>query len=50
MWIQVSPLIGIVLIVAAVLMLLFARGDYATAGVVAIAVLGVINIATARKR
>ena len=42
--------VGIVLIVVAVLMLLFARGDYATAGVVAIAVLGVINIATARKR
>jgi hypothetical protein len=42
--------VGIVLIIAAVLMLVFARGEYATAGIVAIAVLGLISIATARRR
>lgn len=42
--------VGIVLIIAAVLLLVFARGEYATAGIVAIAVLGLISIATARRR
>jgi hypothetical protein len=42
--------VGIVMIIAAVLMLVFARGEYATAGVVAIAVLGLVSIATARRR
>ena len=42
--------VGIVLIIAAILMLVFARGEYATAGIVAIAVLGLISIATARRR
>jgi hypothetical protein len=40
--------VGIVLIVIAILMLLY--GDFATAGAVAIGVLGLISIATSRRK
>ncbi len=43
-------IVGIVLVVIAVLMFLFVKGDYSTAGVIAIGVLGLISIAISRKR
>ena len=43
-------IVGIVFVVIAVLMLLFAKGDYSTAGVMAIFVLGLISIAISRRR
>ncbi|MEK7324988.1 MAG: hypothetical protein AAB217_06995 [Chloroflexota bacterium] len=42
--------IGIVLVVIAVLMFLFAKGDYSTAGAIGIGVLGLISIAISRRR
>jgi hypothetical protein len=42
-------IIGILLVGIAVLMLLFARSTYATAGTIAIAVLGLVSIAISRK-
>ncbi len=43
-------IVGIVLVVVAVLMFVFAKGDYSTAGAVGIGVLGLISIAISRKR
>ena len=43
-------IVGIVLVVIAVLMFVFAMGDYSTAGAVGIGVLGLISIAISRKR
>ena len=43
-------IVGIVLVVIAVLMFVFAKGDYSTAGAVGIGVLGLISIAISRKR
>lgn len=40
-------IVGIVLVVAAILMFLF--GDFSTAGVIAIGLLGLISIATSRR-
>ncbi len=40
-------IVGVVLVVVAILMLLF--GDYATAGVAAVGVVGLISIATSRR-
>ena len=42
-------IIGIILVIIAALMLLFAHYSYATAGVIAIAVLGLVSIAISRK-
>ena len=42
--------IGLVLVAIAVLMVLFLEGDGSTAGVAAIGVLGLISIATSRRR
>jgi hypothetical protein len=48
--IQTSRLIvGLVLIVIAVLLFLFAQGTFSTAGGVALAVLGLISIAISRR-
>jgi hypothetical protein len=46
---QSRLIIGIILVGIAVLMLLFARGTYATAGMIAIAVLGLVSIAISRR-
>ena len=43
-------IVGIVLVVIAVLMFLFAKGDYSTAGAIGIGVLGLISIAISRRR
>jgi cell division protein FtsW (lipid II flippase) len=43
-------IVGIVLVVIAVLMFLFAQGDYSTAGAIGIGVLGLISIAISRRR
>ena len=43
-------IVGIILIVIAVLMFLFVKGDYSTAGAIGIGVLGVICIATSGRR
>lgn len=43
-------IVGVVLVIIAVLMFLFARGDYATAGVIGIGVLGLISIAISGSR
>lgn len=43
-------IVGIILVVIAVLMLLFVKGDYAIAGVIAIGLLGLISIAISRRR
>ena len=43
-------IVGLVLVVAAILMFLFAKGDYSTAGAVAIGVLGLTSIAISRRR
>jgi len=43
-------IVGLVLVVIAVLMFLFARGDYATAGVIAFLLLGLTSIAISRRR
>ena len=43
-------IVGVVLVVAAVLMFLFAKGDYSTAGAVAIGVLGLISMAISRRK
>lgn len=45
---QSRLIIGLILVVVAVL-LFFARTDYATAGAIAIGVLGLISIAISRK-
>jgi len=43
-------IVGIVLVIIAVLMFLFAQGDYSTAGAIGIGVLGLISIAISRRR
>jgi hypothetical protein len=43
-------IVGVVLVVIAVLMFLFLREGYATAGAVAIGVLGLVSIAISRRR
>lgn len=43
-------IVGLVLVVFAALMLEFAPGGYATAGAIGIAVLGLISIATSRRK
>jgi len=43
-------IVGIILVVIAVLMFLFAKGDYSTAGAIGIGVLDLIIIAISRRR
>jgi uncharacterized membrane protein YccC len=43
-------IVGIVLLIIAALMFLFAKGDYSTAGVIGIGLLGLISIAVSRRR
>lgn len=43
-------IVGIILVAIAVLMFLFATGDYSSAGAIAIGVLGLVSIATSRKK
>jgi len=43
-------IIGVVLVIIAVLMFLFAKGDYSTAGAIGIGILGLISIAISRRR
>ena len=43
-------IVGLVLIAAAVLMFVFAKGSYSTAGVIALGVLGLVSIAISRKK
>jgi len=43
-------IVGLILIAAAVLMLVFGRGSYSTAGVIALGVLGLVSIAISRRK
>jgi len=43
-------IVGIVLVVIAALIFLFAKGNYSTAGAIGIGVLGLISIAISRRR
>jgi hypothetical protein len=43
-------IVGLILVVVAVLMFLFTKGDYSTSGAIAIGVLGLISIAISRRR
>ena len=43
-------IVGIILVVIAVLMFLFGKGDYSTAGAIAIGVLGLVSIAISRRK
>jgi hypothetical protein len=43
-------IVGIILIVIAVLMFLFVKGDYSTAGAMGIGVLGLVSIAISRRK
>jgi hypothetical protein len=43
-------IVGIILVAMAVLMFLFAQGDYSTAGAVGIGVLGLVSIAISRRK
>jgi hypothetical protein len=42
--------VGIILVAIAILMLLFAAGNYATVGAIGIGILGLISIAISRRR
>jgi uncharacterized membrane protein len=42
--------VGLLLVVLSALMLLFANGNYPTAGIIGIGVLGLISIAISRKK
>ena len=43
-------IVGLILVIGAALLFLFARGSYAVAGAAAIAVLGLASIATSRRK
>lgn len=43
-------IIGLILVLIAVLMFLFAKGQYSTAGAIGIGLLGLISIAISRKK
>lgn len=43
-------IVGLVLVGAAVLILLFAEGEYSTAGAIGLGVLGIVSIAISRRR
>jgi hypothetical protein len=42
-------IVGIILVATAVLMFLFGKGDYSTAGAIGIGVLGLVSIAISRR-
>jgi len=42
--------VGAILVVIAVLIFLFAKGDYSTAGAIGIGVLGLVSIAISRRK
>jgi len=42
--------VGVILVVIAVLIFLFAKGDYSTAGAIGIGVLGLVSIAISRRK
>ena len=43
-------MVGMILVVMAALVFLFAKGDYATAGVMGIGVIGLASIASSRRK
>ncbi len=43
-------IVGLILVAAAVLIYLFAEGTFSTGGAIAILVLGLVSIATARRK
>lgn len=43
-------IVGLILITAAVLLFVFGKGSYSTAGVVALGVLGLVSIAISRRK
>lgn len=43
-------IVGIILIVIAVLMFLFTRGDYSSTGAIAIGMFGLVSIAVSRRK
>jgi hypothetical protein len=43
-------IVGLILIVIAVLMFLFVKGDYSTAGAIGIGVLGLVSVAISRRK
>lgn len=43
-------IVGLILVVAAVLLLVLGEGTYATAGAVALGVLGLVSVAISRKK
>jgi uncharacterized membrane protein len=43
-------IVGLILIVAAVLMFVFGKGSYSTAGVITLLVLGLVSIAISRRK
>lgn len=46
---QSRLLVGVILVVIAVLIFLFAGGDYSTAGAIGLGILGLISIAISRR-
>jgi O-antigen ligase len=48
-WNKSRFIVGLVLVVIAGLMFLFAKGTYSTAGAIAIGVLGLVSIAISRR-
>jgi hypothetical protein len=43
-------IVGLILVVIAVLMFLFVKGDYSTTGAVGIAIIGLVSIAISRRK
>ena len=43
-------IVGIILVATAVLMLLFAKGDYSASGAIGIGILGLVSIAISRRK
>ena len=43
-------IVGIILVVIAILMFLFGKGNYSTAGAIGIGVLGLVSIAISRRK
>ncbi len=48
-WNKSRFIVGLILVAIAVLMFLFAKGTYSTAGAVGLGVLGLVSIAISRK-
>jgi hypothetical protein len=43
-------IVGLILVVIAVLMFLFVKGDYSTTGAIGIAIIGLVSIAISRRK